>query len=79
LNIFITNFLFDITIKGFINIDHRFIRRAQRWQRNDLNDLWYDTPEDRQISEIYNIEDIFDLEFLFLGFQPYEVKQEPEN
>jgi len=52
----------DIEIKGFININERNFMRAVRWQKNnELDDFWYDTPEDRQVSEIYNIEDIFDL------------------
>jgi len=56
----------DIGIKGFINIDHQHFIQAKRWQRHyDLDDLSYDTPESRQICDIYNIENIFDLRFLF--------------
>jgi len=50
-----------------------------RWQKNyELDDLWYDTPEDRQVTEIYNIEDVFNLRILF-GFEPYKEDQAPEK
>jgi len=56
----------DIQIKKFININKRNFMRAVSWQKNnDLDDLWYDTPKGRQVSEIYNIEDIFHLRILF--------------
>jgi len=42
-------------------------------KNNDLDDLWYNTPESRQVSEIYNIEDIFHLRIL--GLDPYEADQ----
>jgi len=68
-----------IRIKGFINIDKRDFIRAERWQRNNnLDDLWYDMPKNRQVCEIYNIEDIFDLIILF-GLQLYEAEQAPEK
>jgi len=35
--------------------------RAVQFKKNyELDDLWYDTPEDRQVTEIYNIEDTFE-------------------
>jgi len=47
----------DIKIKEFINIDLQQFIGAQRWQRNcDLDDLWYDMPESRQISNIITSE-----------------------
>jgi len=53
--------------------------RAVRWQKNyELDDLWYNTPEGRQVTEIYNIEDVFDLRILF-GLEPYEEDQAPKN
>jgi len=48
--------------------------RAVRFHKHknyELDDLWYDTPEGRQIAEIYNIEDVFNLKILF-GIEPYE-------
>jgi len=43
----------DIRIKGFINIDKRDFIWAVHWQQNnDRDDLWYDTPEGRQVCEI---------------------------
>jgi len=44
----------------------------------ELDDLWYDTPEGRQVTKIYNIEDIFDLKILF-GIEPYEEEPIPEK
>jgi len=50
-----------------------------RYHKNyELDDLWYDTPEGRQIADIYNIEDVFDLRILF-GIEPYEEDPIPEK
>jgi len=50
-----------------------------RWQKNyELVDLWYDKPEGRQVTEIYDIEDVFNLRILF-GLEAYEEDQAPEK
>ena len=56
-----------------MNIEQRrWVRQWRRWIRLQLEELWYDTPEDRQLEQIYaSPYDIFDLTRLF-GLQPYE-------
>jgi len=60
-------------------MDERNFIRAVRYHKNyQLEDLWYDMPKEREISEIYNIEDIFNLRILF-GIDPYEEEPAPER
>jgi len=66
-------------MKRFINIDNRDFVRAKRYYNNyQFDDLWYETPEDREVAQIYNIEDIFNLRILF-GLESYEEDPAPEQ
>jgi len=55
-----------VVIPGFMNIEHRqWVRAVRRQAREDFSYMWGDTPESRQV------EDIFDLRRLF-GEEPYD-------
>jgi len=69
----------DIRIKRFINLDNRdYIRAVRYHNRYEIDELWHDTPEGREIANIYNIEDIFNLRILF-GIDPYIEEPAPER
>ncbi|GAB1868089.1 hypothetical protein CAJAP_09168 [Camponotus japonicus] len=67
---FMWNFQDEVRIPGFVNIERRqLVRTMRRARRSHFAYMWGDTPESRQV------EDIFDLRQLF-GEEPHEEIEE---
>ncbi|GAB1867786.1 hypothetical protein CAJAP_08865 [Camponotus japonicus] len=70
---FMWNFQDQVRIPSFVNIERRqLMRTVRRARRSHFAYMWGDTPESRQV------EDIFDLRQLF-GEEPHEEIEEQEN
>ncbi|GAB1867714.1 hypothetical protein CAJAP_08793 [Camponotus japonicus] len=69
---FLWKFQDEVQIPGFMNIEHRqWVRAVRRARRSHFSYMWGDTPESRQV------EDIFDLRRLF-GEEPYDAIEEEQ-
>ncbi|KAL6419636.1 hypothetical protein ACFW04_013721 [Cataglyphis niger] len=75
----VVRFFSDVEIKGFVNIENRqWVRAVRREARQNLEDLWRDTKEAREVEECNGVDfDVFDLTKLF-GMEPYEIMEVEE-